>query len=271
MSSLSLLSAVLGQPSELEARVRRDAAGLMRALESVSDQRKPRGRRFVLVSVLALSVFAVCCGASTFVVIAETVADLDRSMLRGFGLGQRQPPSAATFRRVLNMVDPIEFDEALSAWATASEAPPEPEGPELVVAGEEMAVIDVGIDLVVAMDGKTLKGARIWDDAGVMRQEAVVETVEHATRLVHGLVRINGGDENAAVKEMVDRIALRRGGSLAGVVITADAKHTTRDLTAQIVALGGHYLLTVKGNAPAAYAVLDSLPWAEVENAQVTR
>lgn len=42
-------------------------------------------------------------------------------------------------------------------------------------------------------------------------------------------------------------------------MITADAKHTTRELTAKIVGLGGHYLLTVKGNAPAAYAALDEL------------
>ena len=54
---------------------------------------------------MALAVLAVCCGASTFVVVAETVADLDRRLLAGFGLGRRRPPSAATFRRVLNAVD----------------------------------------------------------------------------------------------------------------------------------------------------------------------
>ncbi|WP_020393495.1 ISAs1 family transposase, partial [Kribbella catacumbae] len=276
MSSLSLLVGVLDQPSEMEARARRDVSGLMRALESVPDQRKRRGRRFNLVVVLAMAVFAVCCGASTFAVIAETVADLDRAMLAGFGLGRRRPPSAATFRRVLNRVDPVELDEALSVWATVTDAVPVPE--REAVAEPDLASdllvdleIDLGIDLVVAMDGKTLKGARNFDEAGVMRQEAVVEAVEHGTRQVHGLARIVGGDENAAVKDMVDRIAARRGGSLAGVVITADAKHTTRELTAKIIGLGGHYLLTVKGNAPAAYAALDELPWAEVENAQVTR
>jgi predicted transposase YbfD/YdcC len=69
----------------------------------------------------------------------------------------------------------------------------------------------------------------------------------------------------------VARLAARRGGSLAGVVVTADAKHTTRELTATIIRLGGHYLLPVKGNAPTAYAVLDALAWTKVENAQVVR
>jgi predicted transposase YbfD/YdcC len=224
------------------------------------------------VVVLALAVFAVCCGASTFVVIAETVADLDPAMLTGFGLGRRRPPSAATFRRVLNQVDPVHLDEALTVWAITTDPVPGLE-PEPVAAPDLLADpgIGPGIDLVVAMDGKTLKGARSWDENHVMRQEAVAEAVEHGTRLVHGLGRIMGGDENAAVIEMVDRIAVRRGGSLAGVVVTADAKHTTRELTAKIIGLGGHYLLTVKGNAPAAHAALDSLPWAKVENAHVTR
>lgn len=270
MAPLSLLSAVLDQPAGLEVRARRDAAGLMRALEVVTDQRKRKGRRFELVVVLALAVFAVCCGASTFAVIAETVADLDRPLLTGFGLGRRQPPSSATFRRVLNQVDSTELDEALSVWATVPDAVPEPEPePEPVEVSDLVA--ELVIDLVVAMDGKTLKGARSCNENAALRQEAVVETVEHGSRVVHGLVRIEGRDENAAVITMIDRIAARRGGSHAGVVVTADAKHTTRELTAKITALGGHYVLTVKGNAPTAYAALDSLPWAEVENAHITR
>ena len=124
MASLSLLSAVLDQPTRLEDRARRDAAGLMRALESVIEPRKRRGRRFELVVVLALAVLAVCCGASSFAVVAETVADLERRLLVGFGLGCRRPPSAATFRRVLNVVDPGELDEALSVWATGTDPVP---------------------------------------------------------------------------------------------------------------------------------------------------
>jgi len=268
----------------------------MRALESVTDPRKRRGRRFELVVVLALAVLAVCCGASSFAVVAETVADLERRLLVGFGLGCRRPPSAATFRRVLNVVDPGELDEALSVWATDAEPEPEPEPatepepepaaePEPATetepatgtgaepgtaAGAGAGSVEV-VDLVVALDGKTLKGARSWGEDGVMRQEAVVEAVEHGTRRVHGLVRVVGGDENAAVLALVARLAARRGGSLAGVVVTTDAKHTTRELTATIIRLGGDYLLPVKGNAPTAYAVLDALPWTKVENAQVVR
>lgn len=258
----------------------------MRALESVTDPRKRRGRRFELVVVLALAVLAVCCGASSFAVVAETVADLERRLLVGFGLGCRRPPSAATFRRVLNVVDPGELDEALSVWATGSDPVPEPEPePEPATAAEPATATEPGtgtatgagagsvevVDLVVALDGKTLKGARSWGEDGVMRQEAVVEAVEHGTRRVHGLVRVVGGDENAAVLALVARLAARRGGSLAGVVVTTDAKHTTRELTATIIRLGGDYLLPVKGNAPTAYAVLDALPWTKVENAQVVR
>jgi ABC-type Fe3+ transport system permease subunit len=88
VSSLSLLVCVLDQPLELEVRARRDVSGLMRALESVPDQRKRRGRRFNLVVVLAMAVFAVCCGASMFAVIAETWRWMGRRS-RAHGAGTR--------------------------------------------------------------------------------------------------------------------------------------------------------------------------------------
>lgn len=110
-------------------------------------------------------------------------------------------------------------------WATVTGAVPGPEREAVAEPGlASDLLVDLGTDLVVAMDGKTLKGARNVDEAGVMRQEAVVEAVEHGTRQAHGLARVVGGDENAAVKDMVDRIAARRGGSLAGVVTTASVR-----------------------------------------------
>ena len=102
VASLSLLSAVLDQPTRLEDRARRDAAGLIRALESVTDPRKRRGRRVELVVVLALAGLAVCCGAASFAVVAETGAGHARGLLVGLGLGCRRPPAAATFRRVVD-------------------------------------------------------------------------------------------------------------------------------------------------------------------------
>ncbi|MBD7982731.1 transposase family protein [Oerskovia merdavium] len=57
---------------------------------------------------------ATCCGARTFVEIAEVAADLDVDLLDAVGV-VRRVPSAATFCRVAAMVDPDQLDRALSS------------------------------------------------------------------------------------------------------------------------------------------------------------
>jgi hypothetical protein len=254
--------ASLGEPSAAELLVRQDVACLLDALEAVPDPRDSRGVRYCLPLVLGLAVFAACCGACTFEEIGEIAADLEPVVLAGFGC-TRRAPSAATFRRLINASDPDVLDEALCVWAsgrTIGEDPPEPEpcgrGPV--------------VRAVISLDGKTLKGARSFDEAGTMTQVAVLEAFDQHTGAVVAQIEIAGGDENAAGIAMVTRLAGRPGG-LAGVVIVADAKHTTRELTALVTRLGGYWVCTVKGNAPTAHAALAELPWTDVPIAAVTR
>jgi len=49
------------------------------------------------------------------------------------------------------------------------------------------------------------------------------------------------------------------GGSLSGVVVTADAAHAHRDNIEQILDRGGEYVLTVKGNQPTLLAGIKNL------------
>ena len=263
MSSFFPIVASLGEPSAAELLVRQDVEFLLEALEAVPDPRDPRGIRYSLPVVLGLAVFAACCGAATFEEIGEVAADLDRTVLAGFGC-TRRAPSAATFRRLINTCNPDVLDEALCVWASGlriGQDPPQPR-PELVGLP--------GVRAVVSLDGKTLKGARSFDAEGVMTQAQVLEAYDHATRAVVAQVEIAGGDENAAGIAMVHRLAARPGG-LTGVVIIADAKHTTRELTALVTALGGYWVFTVKGNAPTAHLVLAGLPWSQVPIGAVTR
>lgn len=261
MSSFFPIVASLGEPSAAELLVRRDVACLLGALEAVPDPRDPRGVRYSLPLVLGLAVFAACCGASTFEEIGEIAADLGPVILAGFGC-TRRAPSAATFRRLINATDPDVLDEALCVWAsglTIGQDPPDPVGQGLAV-----------VRAVVSLDGKTLKCARSFDADGVMTQVAVLEAYDQATRAVIGQVEIVGGDENAAGIAIVRRLAARPGG-LTGVVVVADAKHTTRELTALVTELGGYWVLTVKGNAPTAHTVLSGLPWPDVPIGAVSR
>lgn len=54
---------------------------------------------------------------------------------------------------------------------------------------------------------------------------------------------------------------------LTGVVVTADALHTTRDHARYLVERGGHYVFTVKENQHRLYGLLNSLPWHEIPTA----
>ena len=62
-----------------------DFAGLPKALGTVPDPRKRRGRMYGLVFVLAASLIAVLAGASNFRQVADHVADLPQSLLSQLG------------------------------------------------------------------------------------------------------------------------------------------------------------------------------------------
>ncbi len=61
------------------------------ALAAVPDPRDPRGRRYSLVSMLAVAVCAVLAGACTFAAVTDWVRDLDRSAWGGLGFTDRVP------------------------------------------------------------------------------------------------------------------------------------------------------------------------------------
>ena len=74
------------------------------ALRAVPDPRDPRGRRYPLVSMLAVAMCAVLAGACTFAAIADWVRDLDRGSWARLGFTDRVP-AATTVWRLLIRVD----------------------------------------------------------------------------------------------------------------------------------------------------------------------
>jgi hypothetical protein len=64
---------------------------LLVALAAVPDPRDPRGKRYPLVSMLAVAVCAVLAGACTFAAIGDWVRDLDRAAWVRLGFAGRLP------------------------------------------------------------------------------------------------------------------------------------------------------------------------------------
>ncbi|MBL8932361.1 MAG: ISAs1 family transposase [Kineosporiaceae bacterium] len=83
--------------------------------------------------------------------------------------------------------------------------------------------------------------------------------LDHATGVVLGqLATAAKSNEIPTVRTLLTAFEVH------AVVITVDAMHTQTDTATAIVAAGGDYVFTVKGNQPTLYAQLKALPWKDV-------
>jgi predicted transposase YbfD/YdcC len=217
-----------------------DSVGLVEALRSVPDPRRARGRRHGLQAVLLLGLQAVMAGASSWVAIAQWSATAPQARAVSGA-----PPSASTFRRVLAAVDVTALEATLTRWVTGRRA----------VAAQRVAPASTRAEgrLVLAVDGKTLRGAR---EAGG-EQTKLISVYEHTRGLVLAQAVVPDGDEVAAFTAALDVLP-----DLAGCLVTADALHCQRGHADFLAARGGHYLFTVKANQPTLRTAVRRLPWA---------
>jgi len=149
----------------------------------------------------------------------------------------RGPAEESTFRRAFALVSPDVLDRVLGAWL-------------------HTRAVQAGGRLVIAIDGKTVRGAR--DKAG--KAPHLVAALAHGIGAVLGQVAVDAKpNEIPAVRELLKAFA-----SVDGAVITIDALHTQSDTAQVITGRQADYVMTVKGNTPTLYKRLKKLPWAAV-------
>jgi predicted transposase YbfD/YdcC len=210
---------------------------LLAALRGVPDPRRRRGRRHGLQSVLLLALGAVMAGARSWAGIAQWAATADHA-LAVWG----PTPSASTFRRTLARVDVLALEAALTRWVLGRRDRVEQ------LPGKTAAERRT----VVAVDGKTLRGARQPDAT----QTKLVCVYDHAHQLVLTQAAVAGGDEIDAFTTVLGTLP-----DLQGVLVTADALHCQRTHVQFLADRGGHYLFTVKANQPLLRRELARMPW----------
>src|SRR3954464_11807211 len=220
-----------------------ESISLLRALSAVPDPRQARGRRHGLPSILLLAVGAVLAGARSYAAIAQWSRCAEQ-VVAVCG----PTPHATTFGRVLAAVDPVALQCALPGWVRPRRAGSRRQHAD----GRQPRSED---RRVLAVDGKTLRGAR--NEHGEQTKLAAV--LDHAERRALAQVQVVGGDELAAFVPVLDSLA-----DLRGSVVTADALHCQRAHTDYLHAHGAHYLFTVKANQPTLRRALTRLPWAKV-------
>ena len=220
-----------------------ESISLLQALSVVPDPRRTRGRRHSLQSVLLLAVGAVLAGARSYAAIAQWARCAEQAVaVCG------PTPHATTFGRVLAAVDPAALQRALTVWVIGRRALRRQQHADHARPGSEDRT-------VLAVDGKTLRGAR--DERG--EQTKLVAVFDHTDHLALAQVKVVDGDELAAFTPALDSIA-----DLRGVVVTGDALHCQRAHADYLHARGAHYLFTVTGNQPTLRRALARLPWAQV-------
>jgi len=254
--------------------------GLLAVLGQVPEHRQTRGIRHDLPALLAVATAAVLSGADSTAAIAQYAAILTQPALAALGIRRNQrtatyvAPAYQTLRRAIRDVDAHALDTTVAGWLQAQ-----------VSAGR----LTTGqlTRLVIALDGKTVRGAQdatgnqlhlfaalVYGEATVIAQHPVDSTTTEVTGFIPLLDQIaehhtqpghHHHDNNNTEGEGEVSGPGTAPGKLHGVIVTADALHTPRAHARYLREHGGDYVLIAKGNQPNLFAALDDLPWTTIE------
>jgi len=181
-----------------------------------------------LIDVLVIAVCAVIACAESW----DDIALYGRSKLawlRTFLELANGIPSHDTFRRVFMLIDPDAFEAGFAAWVGS--------------------LADRFEREVVAIDGKTVR--RSFDHGREQSALHVVSAWASEQGLVLGQRCVDGkSNEITAVPELLDQLALENS------IVTLDAMGCQTAIAEKILARGGDYLLTLKGNHPLAHVAV---------------
>jgi predicted transposase YbfD/YdcC len=198
-------------------------SGLYSRFQGLTDQRKARGKRYALETVLLGMFLAKLCGEDKPSGIAEWVALRGKWIASLLGLKRKSMPSHHTYRRILaGGVDEEEFEELSRKYFRHR--------------GE------AGYRVVVSMDGKILRGTI---DTEVNKGLCLLAVYLPGEGVTLAQVAIESKqNEITAAPTLLGYVDLRN------KVVVGDAMHTQRQISIQIGKAGGNYIWTVKGNQP---------------------
>jgi predicted transposase YbfD/YdcC len=223
---------------------------------ALRDPRDPRGVRYRLACVLALTAAAMLAGSMKMADITAWIEnagqdDLEAMDARTGPDGRRTAPCARTVTRILALVSPRALSNAVSAYLAEAEQ------------GGPVTFPLAGPVLLpqVACDGKEVRGAVRPDGTSLFLLSAATAGT------AAGAIVLADREIDAKTNEIPEigpmLLELSERFPLAGRILTADALHTQRDFAVLVTGqLMAHYLLTVKRNQPLLHAALAALSWA---------
>ena len=195
--------------------------GLLRFFRTLPDPRAANAWHR-LENLLAISILAVLCGADGWAAV-ESWGLMNQDWLATFLDLPHGIPSHDTFDRVFAMLDPLAFEKCFTHWTAA--------------------LVQSAKGLFVAVDGKTLRKSfkHAWSKSPVHMVSAFVSKNQ---TVLGQLATDEKSNEITAIPQLLAML------QLAGSTVTIDAMGTQREIAAQIIRQGGHYILAVKDNQP---------------------
>jgi predicted transposase YbfD/YdcC len=214
-----------------ETGIVHDRDRLYGRFHDIRDSRGAKGKQYSLVTLMVVIFLAKLAGKDKPDEIADWAKNHAAELAGLLELKRQQMPSHSTIRRVFHTIlDEAEFDRMAQAYNQQEQT---------------------GQGKSLAMDGKALRGTRI---AGQECSDQVLSLYNVQDQLVIAQAAVDTKEnEIVAAPRVLEQVAI------AGKVITGDAIHTQRAISARIVERGGDYVWPVKTNQPRLYEDIERL------------
>ncbi|WP_445251689.1 MULTISPECIES: ISAs1 family transposase [unclassified Microcoleus] len=191
----------------------------------IKDPRVARTRVHVLTDILIIGILSVIAGGNGWEDM-ENYGVSKGEWLEQFLALPGGIPSADTFRRVFERINPKVFEQCFRRWIES--------------------IVEVAGAQVIPIDGKTLKGS--YDREQGKSALHLVSAWSSEYRLVLGQVKVaDKSNEITAIPALLELL------DMAGCILTIDAMGTQTAIASQIFHAQADYILALKGNHPTLY------------------
>ena len=220
----------VGQGQEISAEgVVYDQGSIYGRLQSLTDLRKARGKRYSLTTVLMMVLLAKLSGANSPTEIAEWGVYHQSEVEAMLRIQPKRMPERSTYRRIL----------AYKVYETEVER----------LVGEYNQDGERGS--ICALDGKALLGRSKREDGTPEYALSVYDVKAGKT-----MSQVEVGSKENEITKAPEAVKLAK---IAGKVVTGDALHTQKRLAQTILDEQGEYVFPVKENQPKLYKNIQSL------------
>lgn len=227
---------------------RTSSCHLLDILTEVPDPRHKKGKRYPLVSILALIVIGLMSNHKGYTSIATWIRD-QAEVAKALGFKSRKTPCAATLHNLFKRLDVVSLEASLTKWVFSKL--------------EDLQVFKTQHLEGVAIDGKELKGSK---DPETGYRTHLLAAVSHELGITLTQRAVSGKTNEIPISTKLLKTfdATRK-------VITTDALLTQRNFCKEILKYHANYAMPVKENQKQMYNDIRELfePFSQTDTSHV--